>query len=193
MPTNSRERRRADGVPLSATHIVTTRQLGLCASVYNADNVPLPLSPSLNTCTRSTPPPPSTAPSLLPQAVQPSETHTRSRRGVRPAPLLLCALVTKEFWLPLPSFLISRLSHVVFLTLHSWKRNALYWEKRARSCYFNYSSHLIQLLASSFHRFLLGHKSSMCCQFSPLRQTDPGKILHLIKLSATPPGEPCKS
>lgn len=76
MPANSRERRRADGAPLSST-----QQLGLCASVYNADNVPLPLSPSLNTCTRSTTPPPhppSTAPSLLPQAVQSSETHTHT-------------------------------------------------------------------------------------------------------------------
>ena len=35
-----------------------------------------------------------------------TNTHTHSRRGVGPAPLFLCALVTKEFWLPLPLFLI---------------------------------------------------------------------------------------
>lgn len=69
--------------------------------VYRSDNEPLLLSVSKHTHTHGPPP-------LLPQAVQSTETHTHtlSGRGIGPAPLFLCALVTKESWLPLPLFLM---------------------------------------------------------------------------------------
>ena len=165
------------------THILTTRRLEWVWASTTPTMCLYPYLPSPNTHTHTHGPPlPPINSNITPPSGGPvhgdthrlthTHTHTHSRRGVGPAPLFLCALVTKEFWLPLPLILIiSRsltLSHSLSTLLfffpqrgseYSWKLNMLYWNEEALSCRFavKSESHCIQSLPSSFLYFLLSY------------------------------------
>lgn len=101
--------RRAGALPL------TFSRLG-CECTWASTRLTISLYPYLSLWTHThtnRPPLPPSGSSVLGD----KHTHTHSRRGVGPAPLFLCALVTKEFWLPFPLFFI--ISHSPVLSLLS--------------------------------------------------------------------------